>query len=615
MDFWPWLGAIICFGVAFGWRTGAGVDEGEGIHHEDAQNAKKKSSWPQEWLESRRRRIASAWANPVDRWAALGFLGIMLVAVFFHTYRLNEIPVEMTSDHAEKLLDVNDVLSGMRPIFFIRNTGREALQFYLTALLIRLTPLTISHLALKVGTALAGLLTVACTYLLARQEYGRLAGLLATFFLATSTWHVAITRVGLRFPFTAAFAVPAVYFLLRALRHNRRNDWLLAGAVLGVGLHGYTAMRFVPLLFLALVGVKSGLDAWLYLRRRRSWEEVSAISWRFWRNATMGGLATLLLFLPLLRYMLEEPETFWYRAASRSLTESGTAPMSLLEIWRTFWTNVQNALLAFNWRGDTVPINTIPESPILGWVPGALFVLGAAYLLWRLVHYRQRRDIYLLLAFWVLLLPSILSLAFPIENPSVARMGGAVPFVMIIVALPLAAMVKRLLAIEAFPGGASAGRQRSRLAQATALLLVAGLLLSATWGSYQWYFVDYNAHTLRSLWNTTQMGAAVRDFLAEGGEMENVYHVPYPHWADTRNIAINAGHVAWHNDVSDLETVRRHAQNPAAKLYLVHLEDEAALSLLREVYPLAEERYYHSGREGKDFWLVCVPKGSGETTE
>src|SRR5690606_20871748 len=68
----------------------------------------------------------------IDRRTVLAVGAITLLAVFFRAYRLDAIPIEMTSDHAEKLLDVNDVLNnGLRPIFFERNTGREFFQFYL----------------------------------------------------------------------------------------------------------------------------------------------------------------------------------------------------------------------------------------------------------------------------------------------------------------------------------------------------------------------------------------------------------------------------------------------------------------------------------------------------
>ncbi len=230
----------------------------------------------------------------------------------------------MTSDHAEKLLDVQDILDGQRPIFLPRNTGREAVQFYLTAFLVRFTPLTMNHLALKVGTAIVGIMTIPFTYLLGKEFYGRFAGLLAAFFLAISHWHVAITRVGLRFPFTAAFATPALYFLFRAFRANRRNDWLAAALFLGIGLHTYTAIRIVPLLFIALIGLKLILDGWQILREQPL-SEPNSFTATFLKNALLAGFFTALLFLPLSRVIVDDPEAFWLRTVTRA---QSTAPVS-----------------------------------------------------------------------------------------------------------------------------------------------------------------------------------------------------------------------------------------------------------------------------------------------
>ena len=72
----------------------------------------------------------------------------------------------MVSDHAEKLLDVWDVLHGQTSIFFPRNTGREAIQMYLTAGIIQLFHTGYTFLSLKIGTVLAGLLTLPYIYLL-----------------------------------------------------------------------------------------------------------------------------------------------------------------------------------------------------------------------------------------------------------------------------------------------------------------------------------------------------------------------------------------------------------------------------------------------------------------
>lgn len=544
----------------------------------------------------------SYWRNKLSQTDPKIILALVLItalAIFFRAFRLDAVPIEMTSDHPEKLLDVYDVLSGQYPVFFERNTGREAFQFYLTAALIAYTPLEISHLALKVGTAIFGIITVPMTYWLGKVWYGRGVGLLAAFFLAISHWHVAITRVGLRFPFTAAFAVPALYFLLRALRHNRRNDWLAAGFVLGLGLHTYTAIRIVPVLFIALVLLRALADmaGWLFRRpvtpsTSKSSPPRHALTFRYWFNGVLSGLTALLVFLPLFRYMLDRPDMFWLRSTSRSV-EGGPSGSAL---WGVFWGNVQNAMLMFNYKGDTVPINTIPLSPVLGWVSASFFVLGLAYVLGRLVRYRARRDVYLLVAFFLLILPSVLSLAFPQENPSVVRTGGAVPIVMIIVALPIVALAKRLWRAGLRP---------------LAVVGIAALLIGATVDNYQWYFVEYDLNAVRSLWNASQMGEVVRAFLDSGGELRNVHHVPYPHWVDTRNIAITAGDITWRNTVEDVDQFAIHGavyeQELAPKLYLVNLQDDESLNALRLAYPNGVVSPYDSARPGKDFVIYYVP--------
>lgn len=533
------------------------------------------------------------WGRKLNWRTALILLAIMALATFFRAFRLSDVPIEMTSDHAEKLLDVRDVLLGERPIFFGRNTGREAFQFYLTAALIRWTPLELGHLALKVGAALFGIVAVPATYLLGKELYGRNVGLLAAFFLAISHWHVTISRVGLRFPFTAAFATPAIYFLLRALRRNRRNDWLAAGAFLGVGLHTYTAMRIVPLLFILLVLIKLIHDIaatmmWREERSRGIRGSFPALRTDFWVNAVRGGVITLLLFLPLLRYMTENPMGFWYRALSRA-----QATMPAAQAWHTFWQNLTDALLMFNYRGDVVPMNTIPEAAALGPVTGGLFVLGMAYLLWRLLVRRELAAAYVLSSFVVLLLPSVLSLAFPSENPSVVRTGGAAPIVMIVASLPLALFVNYVWNFQ--------------LRRFVAPIVLAILFVGAVGSNYGWYFDDYDANIRRSLWNATEMGDVLREFEASGGTLQNAYHVAYPHWVDTRNIAINAGDITWHNAITDLEQIAAQAQTPDRRLYLIYPAHEAALKVLRENYPQGTSRIQSSTRPGKQFIIFETP--------
>ena len=568
--FWPWLGSLLLFLVLF-----ARVPD---------------CTFHELW------QILGNWWGKLDKRVLLILASIMLLGTFFCFYRLQSIPLEMTSDHAEKILDVQDVLDGSRPIFFRRNTGRELFQFYLTAGIIRLTDLPNSHITLKIGTAIFGLVALPFTFLLGRLLYGRLVGLFAAFFLAISHWHVTISRVGLRFPFTAAFATPVLLFLLYALQKNKRNDWLLAGFFLGVGLHTYTAMRAVPFLCAALIYLKLLADG-IRKYKKKPIEGVDSWSRAFWVNVLLMVLITLLLLLPLLRFMTENPNDAWARSLSRIQTDS---PLTLSDLLLQFAVNVKNALLMFNYQGDVVPVNTIPGKPVLGLISGALFLLGLAYLIWRLFKHKDQRSLIVLVCLFMLLLPSILSLAYPGENPSVVRSGGAVPIVMIIAAIPLATIILHLQTINNQP---------------VTLLALAGLLLLIGIGivdNFKWYFIDYNAQYRYTIANATELGAVLKEFEEEGGDIANAYHVPFPHWVDTRNIGINAGHVRWNNALLDPEAIYDQVDLPRPRLYLLYPEDIENLRTLQEVFPDGSAERYNSSRVGKDFIIFYVPAKSAD---
>lgn len=530
---------------------------------------------------------------------AVLLVGITVIGVFFRVYRLPGVPAEMTADHGEKLLDVYDVLNGTRRIFFPRNTGREALQFYLTAAMIRFTPLTISHLALKAGTVLVSIVAVPLTYFLGRCVYGRGVGLLASCFIALSRWHIAISRVGLRFPFTPTFVALTLPFLFRAFRRNRSGDWVACGIALGAGLHGYTSMRFVPLLLVVLVVAKTVFDLIRWLRRwldlrtfPQSWGEHTALSPDFWGRAFLGAGVSLLVFLPLVRYWCDRPDMFWFRAMTRVSDLERPLPGSP---WRLLWGNVTDALLMFNYRGGPVWVNTVPGDPVLNTVVGGLFVLGVAFALWRLASRGDRRGAYLLLCLFVLLLPSASSLAFPEENPSVVRAGGAIPAVALFAALPVYVVAKALHRAL-----------RPRRWWLT-VVVVGALFVSAGGLTFDWYFREYDRRYRRKAWNTTELGEVARGFADSVGDLEHVFHVVYPRWVHTPNIGINAGDVTWQNALLDLDDLQAHAADPEPKLYLLHINDRESLDALRARLPQGRMRRYQSAVPGKDFLIYFVP--------
>ncbi len=530
-------------------------------------------------------RLRAAWRRflregiTLSPWTLLVFL-VFAVAAFYRFYRLDLVPAEMFSDHAEKLLDVRDVLNGETRIFFPRNTGREAFQMYLTAAMALVFKTGLSFLSLKLGTALCGLFTLPFIYLLGKEVANRRVGLWAMFFAGIAYWPNVISRVALRFTLYPFFTAPAMYFLVRGLRRRSRNDFILAGIALGLGLHGYSPYRFVPLVMVAGVLI--------YLLHRSSREE------RLRAIEGLGVVASvsLFLFLPLLRYALANPAMFSYRMLTRMGQAERLYPGSPVGI---FLGNLWKAGTMFFWDNGQIWVHSIPYRPALGVVSAALFFIGLLFLVLRYFRERSWLDLFVLVSIPLLLMPSVLSLAFPGENPSLNRTGGALIPVFLIVGL-------------AFDGLLTSLKSSPRLLWGRGLVVGVAVLLLG-WSASQNYdlvFHQYHQQFRANAWNTSELGAVIRQFADSYGEEDSAWVVPYPHWVDTRLVGIRAGfperdYALWREDI--VQTLN----DPRAKLFLVKPEDDETIALLRQYYPTGVLKLFESDVPGRDFYMFSVP--------
>lgn len=548
---------------------------------------------PLQWWAHVRARLAAAFEADglvlrITRWSVV-LAVVLVIGAYFRFGQLNTIPPEMTSDHVEKLFDVSDVVNGARPIFFERNTGREPLQFYFAALVIQLFHTGLTHLTLKITGAVAGLLLLPYVYLLGKEIQDKRLGLFAMALTAVSFWATAISRVGLRFPLSPLFVAPVLYYLLRGFRSGRRNDFLLAGLFLGVGLYGYSTIRIVPVLLVIAI-------LWLALPLRRAAQNAFQSPGglrQLLANSVLLFATTAIVFLPLYRYAVEPDSYFWYRSFSRLGETEATVQGSVFQI---FLQNNWNALQMFNYKGDQVWVNTIPGIPVLDLVTGALFIFGLAFLLLRLILRRDQVAGLLLLALPVLMLPSTLSFAFPEENPSVVRMAGAIPVVMIIAAYPLWLLHTRLRALWADRGG---GRG--------SLVVVGGLLTLAFLLNYSLYFQRYPAQYLGGAQNASEIGAAVKAYAVSGGSLDRVYMCLHPHWADTRAVGIYAGQVGW-EQVLPAADFGQLVGDPRPLMVIVNPRSAECVTSLRQFFPTGIFSTYHSARgQHQDFLMFAVP--------
>jgi len=545
------------------------------------------------WLPYRRIRQER---NAQERRRAI-LWGLLLIyaaalVIFFRVYQVNTVPPEPFSDHAEKILDVYEVSQGQTHIFFPRNTGREAIQMYWTLLMSWVFGTGLSFLSLKIGTVLFGILTLPYIYLLGKEIGGQRVGLFALLFAGIGYWPNVISRAGLRFPLYPLFVAPTLYYLIRGLRTRNRNDFILSGLFLGLGLHGYSPIRIVPIVVVIAVG--------LYLIHAQSrGVRRDAILW-----LVILGLASLVIFIPLLRYTIDSPDAFSYRAFSRVGSIEQPLPAPALQI---FFSNLWNGLRMFNWDNGEIWVHSVTHRPALDVVSAALFLIGILLLLVRYIRKRHWLDLFLLLSIPLLAMPSILSLAYPAENPALNRAGGAYVTAFVIVALALDAVVSA--ALRATEAGTGRGKLRMGFVWGLVVVMMA-------WSGVQNYdlvFRQYYGSFLTGAWNSSDMGAVIKQFDKTHGTTDTVWIVPFPHWVDTRLPGVWAGipnrdFAMWRDNLP--ETV----QLPGPKLFLVkanqilpETNDQETLDLLWELYPGGTLELFDSEVDGHDFWIFSVP--------
>jgi hypothetical protein len=104
------------------------------------------------------------------------------------------------------------------------------------------------------------------------------------------------------------------------------------------------------------------------------------------------ALVSLFVFLPLLRYATEHPDSFNYRA----MTRLGDVEQPLAAPWyQVLVSNTWNALTLFNWDNGGIWVHSLPIVPPWMWSP-ALFLIGVL-LGGPLREQRRWQDLFLLL--------------------------------------------------------------------------------------------------------------------------------------------------------------------------------------------------------------------------
>ncbi|HVO44501.1 MAG TPA: glycosyltransferase family 39 protein, partial [Aggregatilineales bacterium] len=252
--------------------------------------------------------------NIKPHWTLVTMIVILLIGGYFRFSNLSTYPPEMTSDHKEKALDSYAIYAdGYRPVFLPNNGGREPFHFYFLALLEATSGHPMDFDLLKIGSGLWGMLEIVLAFWAGRsifgednRDFGNLVGVLMAAMIAISYWGTMLSRLGLRIITMTLVTTILVVFLIRAMRHNRRLDYLLAGLTLGWGIYCYQSARLLPLLAIACIPIFLAL-------RCRSWATLR----KFIVNFAAMTIVAVAVTLPMAHYAQNFPGFFWSRATGR----------------------------------------------------------------------------------------------------------------------------------------------------------------------------------------------------------------------------------------------------------------------------------------------------------
>jgi hypothetical protein len=345
-------------------------------------------------------------------------------------------------------------------------------------------------------------------------------------------------------------------------------------------MYGYTPIRILPIALAIITG--------LFLihpssKGSRGWAAMGFVV----SMATVG-----LLFLPFLRYAVEFPGDFWLRTITRIVPSEGPVANPI----GTFFHNLGNGLLMFSWNDGVGWFNCVPLRPALDIVTGGLFHLGVFGMAVYAIKKRSWEAVSLIVLIPVLLLPTILALAIPNENPSLARATAAVPITFLFPAFSLILLADYLKGL--IPGGS--GRWVAAL---TALVLI----FVAARQDFDLTQRQYPAVYRENSQNASEIGAFMKEFYTSIGRAEDAYFIPYPYWVDDRIMNLYAGFPIHSTHYVMPENLSAFVFSGRPTLFLLLAKDTEDLRALQDKFPTGYYGTVVSNYPGHDFVFFVVP--------
>jgi 4-amino-4-deoxy-L-arabinose transferase-like glycosyltransferase len=480
-----------------------------------------------------------------SRWQFVFSCSVLLLAAAVRLWLIGRMPTGLYTDEAYHLLRAQEILRGQAlPVFITGNNGYEPLFVYLTAgVLPILGPVPWAG---RLVAAWLGLISVAAAIRVGKEFFpGRFAGALAGLTLATLLWSLTFSRFGSQPIIAATASAAALAAFWHGVRTRSKWAFALAGACIGLGLDGYVAFRFFPLIMIVAILA-------LLITRREAW--------RHWLSGTAITVAVAaLLFAPLALFFIQNPQWFLLRFGQTTSKMLGTGDRLAALVANGL--KVIGGLFVegdHNWR------HNLAGRPVLDVVQAVFFVAGLA----AAVRQWRRPEIWTLLAWLVIgLSPSVITA----EAPHFGRTTLAMPAVALMVGLGIDALWR-------------VGKRRLIRGLITLAFVASGLLavrdFFGRWASAPQLYEAFST-------NQVQLARAIEKIVPPGA---NLYVTPLPlSQVATRHIYWSLEYLLGAQPFSrritfDGQTCQMFPPPSAEAIYLVY-DEPAAWARLNQIYP------------------------------
>jgi 4-amino-4-deoxy-L-arabinose transferase-like glycosyltransferase len=352
---------------------------------------------------------------------SLLFLGIMYIAIY--SWNLEEYPMSVHCDEIYPAQHGQDLI----------RTGRLSNYFktsWLDAPAITYLPHGLATIiggntvfALRFLSVVCSALCVLVVFLIVYENLGLMTAIFTMFFLSTSHWWIAMSRLGLVNIHTVLPEVLTFYFLLLGIKRRSSVFFICAGLCMGFGMYLYMNFRIVPLIIGLLLAIYI-----LSPNRARILNRVT--------NVFLLLFASILICAPLLSHYIHNPGVIMSQSGHSNIFSSYQDTKLFMQ--SIYHSNDPMTWLIGNIK-KTITILPVQDAsphygyfgPLLDALSFVLFFIGFSISI-----RRYKQTIHQLFLLWFIITYVFVGI-LTTSTPFLARLVGVIPVVNIFIGMGL----------------------------------------------------------------------------------------------------------------------------------------------------------------------------------